>query len=51
MKVSSQDVDVILVGGGSIILPADLAGAKSVTRALRRSQCHRLRHLQGQRHL
>ena len=31
MKVSSQDVDVILVGGGSIILPADLAGAKSVT--------------------
>ena len=31
MKVSSQDVDVILVGGGAIILPADLAGAKSVT--------------------
>ena len=31
MKVSSDDVDVILVGGGSIVLPADLAGAKSVT--------------------
>lgn len=28
MKVSSEDVDVILVGGGSIILPEDLAGAK-----------------------
>jgi len=32
MKVSSDDVDVILVGGGSIILPEDLAGAKSVTK-------------------
>lgn len=32
MKVSSQDVDVILVGGGSIILPENLAGAKSVTK-------------------
>ena len=31
MKVSSEDVDVILVGGGSIILPGDLAGARSVT--------------------
>lgn len=31
MKVSSDDVDVILVGGGSIILPQDLAGARSVT--------------------
>ena len=31
MKVSSEDVDVILVGGGSIILPQELAGAKSVT--------------------
>ena len=31
MKVSSEDVDVILVGGGSIVLPPDLAGAKSVT--------------------
>lgn len=31
MKVSSEDVDVILVGGGSIILPRELAGAKSVT--------------------
>ncbi len=30
MKVSSDDVDVILVGGGSIVLPSDLAGAKSV---------------------
>lgn len=31
MKVSSDDVDVILVGGGSVILPQDLAGARSVT--------------------
>lgn len=31
MKVSADDVDVILVGGGSIVLPSDLAGAKSVT--------------------
>ena len=31
MKVSSDNVDVILVGGGAIILPQDLAGAKSVT--------------------
>lgn len=31
MKVSSEDVDVILVGGGSIVLPTDLAGAKRVT--------------------
>lgn len=31
MKVSSEDVDVILVGGGAIILPNDLAGARSVT--------------------
>lgn len=30
MKVSNSDVDVILVGGGSIILPEKLAGAKSV---------------------
>jgi len=30
MKLSSSDVDVILVGGGSIILPEKLAGAKSV---------------------
>ena len=30
MKVSSDDVDVILVGGGSIVLPGDLAGAKHV---------------------
>lgn len=28
MKVSADDVDVILVGGGSIVLPSDLAGAK-----------------------
>lgn len=27
MKVSSADMDVILVGGGSIILPEKLAGA------------------------
>ena len=32
MKVSSDDVDVILVGGGSIVLPENLAGAKSVTK-------------------
>ena len=32
MKVSSADVDVILVGGGSIILPEKLAGAKSVSK-------------------
>lgn len=31
MKVSSDDVDVILVGGGSIILPKDLAGCKTLT--------------------
>ena len=30
MKVSSADMDVILVGGGSIILPEDLAGAAQV---------------------
>ncbi len=32
MKVSSDDLDVILVGGGSIILPDKLAGARSVTK-------------------
>ncbi|MGN0186098.1 MAG: hydantoinase/oxoprolinase N-terminal domain-containing protein [Aristaeellaceae bacterium] len=32
MKVSSDDLDVILVGGGSIILPEKLAGARSVTK-------------------
>lgn len=32
MKVSSDDLDVILVGGGSIILPENLAGARSVTK-------------------
>lgn len=32
MKVSSEDVDIVLVGGGSIILPEDLAGTKSVTK-------------------
>ncbi len=30
MKLSSEDVDVVLVGGGSIILPETLAGAKAV---------------------
>ncbi len=30
MKVSGDDVDVILVGGGSVILPKKLAGASSV---------------------
>lgn len=32
MKVSSDDVDVILVGGGSILVPEKLAGAKSVSK-------------------
>ena len=32
MKVSADDVDVILVGGGSIVLPEQLAGARSVTK-------------------
>lgn len=32
MKVSSEDVDVILVGGGAIVLPEKLAGAKTVTK-------------------
>ena len=32
MKVSSEDVDIILVGGGSILLPETLAGARSVTK-------------------
>lgn len=30
MKVSSEPMDVILVGGGSVILPSQLAGAKQV---------------------
>lgn len=30
MKISSADIDVILVGGGSIIIPGNLAGASSV---------------------
>ncbi|MBR5794055.1 MAG: hydantoinase/oxoprolinase family protein [Anaerotignum sp.] len=32
MKVSADDVDVILVGGGSIVLPENLTGAKNVTK-------------------
>lgn len=32
MKVSSDDVDVILVGGGSLILPPKLAGARTVVK-------------------
>lgn len=32
MKVSSEDVDLILVGGGSIILPEKLAGAHTVAK-------------------
>lgn len=32
MKLSSKDVDVILVGGGSIILPAVLKGASKVSK-------------------
>lgn len=30
MKLSSDDVDIILVGGGSIILADDISGAKTV---------------------
>ncbi len=30
MKVSSENVDIILVGGGSIVLPKDIKGAKQV---------------------
>lgn len=32
MKVSSEAVDIILVGGGSIILPEDLSGANTVVK-------------------
>ena len=32
MKISNDDLDVILVGGGSIVLPEKLAGARSVTK-------------------
>ena len=32
MKISSADSDVILVGGGSIVLPEDLAGAAQVVK-------------------
>jgi N-methylhydantoinase A/oxoprolinase/acetone carboxylase beta subunit len=32
IKVSSADMDVVLVGGGSIILPEQLAGARSVVK-------------------
>jgi len=32
IKLSGEDVDVILVGGGSIILPEDLQGARTVTK-------------------
>ena len=32
MKISNQDVDVIMVGGGSIIIPADLAGTGTVVK-------------------
>ncbi len=30
MKISNDDIDVVLVGGGSIVLPAMLSGAKTV---------------------
>lgn len=30
MKVSNADADLILVGGGSVILPEDIPGASSV---------------------
>lgn len=32
MKLSQEDADVVLVGGGSVILPENLAGARSVVR-------------------
>ena len=32
MKISSADSDVILVGGGSIVLPEDLSGAAKVVK-------------------
>lgn len=32
MKLSHEDADVVLVGGGSVILPENLAGARSVVR-------------------
>lgn len=32
MKLSHEDADVVLVGGGSVILPGNLAGARSVVR-------------------
>lgn len=32
MKVSAEDVDVILVGGGSIVLPEKLVGARTVAK-------------------
>jgi len=32
MKLSNEEIDVILVGGGSIILPDKLAGAKTVVK-------------------
>ena len=32
MKLSSADVDVILVGGGSVILPSDLEGTNNVVK-------------------
>lgn len=53
MKVSAGDVDVILVGGGSIILPEKLSGARrrGQTRRGRRGQRHWLRYFQGVRHL
>ena len=30
MKISNEDIEVVLVGGGSIILPKELAGTSSV---------------------
>lgn len=34
MKISSADIDVILVGGGSIIIPENLSGAASVQKPM-----------------
>ena len=52
MKVSNDDIDAILVGGGCIILPTDLAGtATCVKPDLGMRERDRFRHLEGERHL
>ena len=49
MKVSNADADLILVGGGSVILPEDIPRRllRPQAGALRLRQRHRFRHLQG----